>query len=266
MPSPFPGMDPFIEDPEIWPGFHAKLAVEVTGQLNPYLRPKYYADIEIQSLPHTIEVDIAQPIRPDVSVFEPLDTMAEGPFATSDVTVAVAPIVRSALPPRLHSVRVYRTKSSELVTAIELLSPTNKRPNSEGLSEYRRKRAAILASRVHLVEIDLLRAGVRPGDELAEPPLDTDYILLVNRAGFGRVSGIWPIMLNQALPVIPIPLLAPDPDIPLDLGAAIQAVYKLSGYDWRIDYYSSPPPPPLRPDMAQWVQRLLAEHTQADRS
>lgn len=145
-----------------------------------------------------------------------------------------------------------------MVTAIEILSSYHKRPN-EGIEQYRLKRMQLLNSAVHLVELDLLRGGVRPGYAVEEDPLDTDYVLLVNRARASRLSEIWPVALNEPLPLIPMPLSAPDPDVPLDLGAALRALYARSGYDWRIDYSHPVPPPDLRPAMREWVTTLLAE-------
>lgn len=259
MPSPFPGMDPYLEDPEIWSGFHADLAVEVKHRLNRLIGPKYYAEVEIQSVPQGLDIDIATEIRPDVSVFDNIDMAESVARLTPTLTIPAAPVIRAApLPVRLRSVRVYRTKTREIVTAIEILSPYNKRLGSDGLREYKRKRAQILASRVHLVEIDLLRSGERPGPELEIDPLDTDYILLVNRAGAERVSEIWPVALNEPLPIIPIPLLPPDPDVPLDLNAAIRDVYTNSGFDWRITYQDPIPRPRLRQAMRSWIKRTLS--------
>ncbi len=259
MPSPFPGMDPYLEDSEIWPGFHASLAEALKRQLNRQIGPKYYADVEIESVPRDVALEIANPIRPDLSVFEPLDVAPE-PMRGAAVAVAIppAPVLRPVpLAIRLRAVRVFRTKTSQLVTSIELLLPFNKRV-SDGLDQYRSKRARILASRVHLVEIDLLRDGRRPGFEIDDPPLDADYILVVNRANVERLSEIWPVSLNEPLPLIPVPLIAPDPDVPLDLSVALREVYADSGYDWRINYHEPVPPPVLRPAMAEWVESLLA--------
>ena len=222
MPSPFPGMDPILEAPGIWPGFHASLGMELKHRLNRVLSDAYYADVESQPVPEESE--------------------------------ALAP-----LPTRLRSVRVYRTETRELVTTIELLSPYNKRPGRHGLSDYLHKRSHILASRVHLVEVDLLRGGERPGPEVADEPLDTDYVLLVNRFGVQRLSAIWPVALNEPLPLIPVPLLPADPDVPLDLTAAIREVYDNSRYAQRITYRLPLPLPPLRPAMAAWVEALMAE-------
>lgn len=259
MPSPFPGMDPYLEAADIWPGFHAHLAVELQRRLNQQLSPRYYADVEIRSTLDDVDIEIAHTIRPDVSVFESLDSSPQSlPQTTAVVAIPPAPIIRPApLSIRLRAVHVYRTQGRELVTTIELLSPYNKRQASVGLIEYRRKRGHILASNVHLVELDLLRGGERPALELADDPLDTDYVLLVNRYGPARMSEIWPVALNEALPLIPIPLLAPDPDVPIDLNAAIREVYAASRYGMRIMYQLPIPPPPIRPVMEPWVKTLL---------
>lgn len=266
MPSPFPGMDPFLEHPEIWSGFHANLAVALMRQLNRQLSSRYYADVEVQSTPHDIELEIANPVRPDVSIFEPLDVAPEAELATTvGLAASPAPIVRSApLTIKLRAVRIYRTEGNQLVTSIEILSPYNKRPGSDGIMQYRLKRARLLASHVHLVELDLLRGGERPGLEFVEEPIDTDYILLVNRFRLlERLSEIWPVALNETLPPLPIPLLPPDPDLTLDLQAAVAEVYDDSRYDLRLAYQPPIPPPSLRPAVQVWVENLLAGRRQA---
>jgi hypothetical protein len=158
-------------------------------------------------------------------------------------------------PVTLRAVHIYESDTKTLVTSIEVLSPVNK--IGEGLREYRQKRSRLLHSDVHLVEIDLLRRGERPGRELAEPPLDTDYVVLVNRNRDSnrRISDIWPIELNEALPTIPIPLLPPDADAVLDLAAVVAAIYSTFHYELRIDYTQPTPPPPLRPAMQAWLDQ-----------
>lgn len=264
MASPFPGMDPYLEDPGIWPGFHHSLAEELKGRLNAHIGPKYYADVEL----HTVfeEISIAVPRRtiyPDVGVYEQASAEPSLKPAPAAVAVSEAPVQREVVAgqTKLRAVRIYLTETDELVTSIEILSPYNKRPG-EGLEEYRRKRSQLLSSPIHLVEIDLLRGGKRPGREVNEPPLDADYILLVSRyrAGEeGRISEIWPVALDEALPGLPVPLLPPDPDAAVDLNAAIEAIYSRAGYDWRIDYKRPVPDPELRPEMATWLKQHLPE-------
>ena len=266
MASPFPGMDPFLENSEIWPGFHASLATNIKLTLNRRIGPKYYADVEVQSTLNGVDIETGDgnPIRPDVSIFEPLD-IPEAPLSSGGAAIAeLAPLVRLvSVNERQYRVRIYLTKTSQLVTSIEILSPANKRPYSHGLNQYRNKRVQLLQSHVHLVELDLLRSGVRPGPEVHDDPIDADYIVLVNRAQLVRRSEIWPVDVDKPLPIIPIPLLPPDRDETLDLNAAIREVYTESGYDWRIDYKKPVPHPPLRdamkPTVQQWVATRLTK-------
>src|SRR3712207_1004059 len=118
MPSPFPGMDPYLEDAEVWQDFHHALAEEVKRTLNRRIGPKYYAAVETQSVPRDLDVEISSRVRPDVSVFEPLDT-APGPLSATPtaVTVPPAPIVwPTPLSIKLRAVRIYHTQTSVLVT------------------------------------------------------------------------------------------------------------------------------------------------------
>lgn len=262
MPSPFPGMDPYLEDAEIWSGFHHSIAEEIKRRLNRQLGPKYYAEVEVLVVAEHVEVGISGPIIPDAAVLEAAMPAAKASSGASSATAAIpaAPIRRPVPVPdevKLRSVRIYRTPTNRLVTSIEILSPFNKR--SEGLEKYRQKRARLLQSPVHLVEIDFLRGGERPGREVAKPPLATDYVVLVNR-GNGwdvRESEIWPVSLSEQLPTLPIPLLVPDPDQPLHLEECFRAVYDDSRYAPRLDYRRPIPPPAIRPEMRAWLKENL---------
>lgn len=260
MSSPFPGMDPYLEAPHIWRGFHHYLADEIITQLNAALSPRYYADVEVRTVLEEVGVATDKTIYPDAAI---LDTALSAPTGTTALAIPAAPIQRLAMLPeeyRTRTVQVRTTANDTLVTAIELLSPVNKR--GEGLDLYRAKRKSLLRSDVHLIEIDLLRGGERPGWELQEPPLVCEYIVLVNRAfrGDTRRSEIWPVTLNEPLPVCPVPLLPPDPDVPLTLGDVLTQVYRRAAYARRIDYTTPVPPPPLRPAMQQWVTAHLQQH------
>lgn len=261
----FPGMDPYLEDPAIWRGFHHGLAEEIRARLNMSLEPKYYADVDVHTLFEEVHVGKAKPIIPDVAIVAQPFAFAGGTataVAVAEPTEVVAPVRRmvKVTPVTLRAVHIYITETNELITSIELLSPYNKR--SPGLAEYRNKRSKLLASNVHLVEIDLLRGGQRVGSEIAGEPLDeADYILLVNR-GYeinpGVWSDIWPVTLDQPLPLLPIPLEPPDPDVLLDMNAVVRTVYERAAYARRIDYRDPVPPPELRPAMEKWLQARFA--------
>ncbi len=259
----FPGMDPYIEKRELWPDFHQNLAVECQGQLNAHLSENYYAGVSLWTASEELSISTAHTTYPDVGIFDKGRDVAEVAevYAATDSQPRTAPIrrvYRPAIDIKQFAVRIYLTHSSELVTSIEILSPTNKR--EPGLDKYRVKRAGLTSSQVHLVEIDLLRGGERPGPEVNEPPIDTDYMLLVNRYAEGdtRASDIWPVAMSETLPMLLIPLLAPDADIELDLYTAIRAVYVRGVYERRINYSKPVPPPNLRPEMAAWLQQQKA--------
>lgn len=152
---------------------------------------------------------------------------------------------------RLSFVEIRDRRDRQVVTVIELLSPSNKR-NGADREQYLAKRRQLCASNVHLVEIDLLRGGSRlPLEDLP----DCDYCILVSRAEERPQAGIWPLRLRERLPVIPIPLRAPDADARLDLQEALNHLYDAAGYE---DYiYTGSPHPPLHPDDAAWTRQFL---------
>jgi Protein of unknown function (DUF4058) len=257
MSSPFPGMDPYLEAPEIWRGFHHSLADEIKAQLNAKLSPRYYADVEVRTVLEEVGVATTKTVYPDAAILETVQATSSSATA---VAIPAAPIQRLAMLPeehKLRTVQVRETATDTLVTAIEILSPVNKR--GDGLHLYRAKRKSLLRTDVHLIELDLLRDGERPGWEVKEPPLVCEYIVLVNRAFGGdmRRSEIWPVALDEPLPLCPVPLLPPDADVPLSLGEVVAQVYQRAAYARRIDYALPVPPPPLRPAMQRWLAAHL---------
>src|SRR5262249_49213270 len=148
----------------------------------------------------------------------------------------------------------------KLVTGIEVLSPSNKRPNTKGWRLYHRKRLAFLSGYANFVEIDLLRRGRRMPMVSAWP--DSPYYLLVCRKKQApRCSG-WPAFFTRPLPLIRIPLLPPDPDISLDLQPMVEAIYARSRYERDIDY-RQPLQPPLSPPEQAWLEEQLRQHQAA---
>ncbi len=259
MPSPFPGMDPYIESRRIWPDFHHGLADEIRARLNAQIQPGYYATAVTYIAYDVIEIARSElrAASPDVSVWR---TGPERP--TPEATAVIDPppaqsAVPLEVPVRLANVEVREAGTDTLVTAIEILSPINKRPGPER-QKYLRKRRELLRSEVHVMELDFLRGGERSPLEIPPPP--AAYYVTLARADRRPRVDVWPIQLNERLPVVPVPLLAPDPDVPLDLGAIVRAVYERGGYATRIDYRQPVPPPPLKPEEQAWVDELLAEY------
>jgi Protein of unknown function (DUF4058) len=263
MPSPFPGMDPYIEAHKIWSDFHGDLAGEIRAELNRKIRPNYFAALTPYVTYETIEVTQKKPygIYPDVGVWK----TGTGGVAVAErsaiLTPAIESVVSLEVPLELFSVEIRTAGDETLITSIEILSPVNKLRGHDAHIDYLRKRRDLLRSAAHLLEIDLLRGGVRPPLQEAVPL--ASYYVMLSRATDRPYVNVWPITLESTLPVIPVPLLEPDPDAILDLGAVVASVYERGGYDARIDYRASVPPPALSLADTKLVEQLLAEIRQA---
>jgi len=262
MPSPFPGMDPYLEDEEYWHGFHNALAVMIQTQLVPQVRPKYRVDVEPTIVYEEIEPGTKKRfMRPGVTVMREVAASTYAPVGSGE-TITPAPIIQEVeveLEVKLLAVAIYTTKGRQLVTSIEIISPANKVSNSQAYQQYIRKRRRVLNSPAHWMEIDLFRAGPRIilGQNLPDAP----YFATLSRAQNRPKVEIWPMPLAEPLPILPVPLLAPDPDVPLDLNEAIATVYDNAGYDYVVDYSQSPPPPRLSEAEIVRLEELRARHS-----
>ncbi|MCS6841521.1 MAG: DUF4058 family protein [Roseiflexus sp.] len=254
MQSPFPGMDPYLEAVTIWPDVHAGLISAMRRQLQPRLSPQYVAAIAPCPAFETIDINLSRFLVPEIAIVE-----RDQQSSVTATTVAPAPVV-GALEVEIetrHSRLEVRTVGDEtVVTAIALLSPANKRPSADAADAYERKRREIIRSPIHLLEIDLLPGGRRP--PLATPWPPAPYVVMLSRADQRPQVEIWPIQLQDLLPIVPVPLRAPDPDVPLDLSAALNDAYAEGRYNLRIDYRNPPPPPPLTPADEAWHTERLA--------
>src|SRR5205085_836738 len=162
MPSPFPGMDPFIEDQE-WQDFHNRFNSAVSDELAQRVRPRYVVRIERRIyVEHYLEA--GDDVRwPDISVlWSGSDAPIAGPTTSAGTLAAPIECLLPSPQERRESYLVIReVPSLEIVTVIETLSPSNKRASSDGREHYLEKRQEILSSRTNLIEIDLLRGGKR---------------------------------------------------------------------------------------------------------
>ena len=216
MPSPFPGMDPYLEEAARWPDVHQSLITYIRDALQPEVRPRYYARIGER-----------------VYILNPVEH-------------------------REPYVEIVHAGGDEVVAVIEVLSPANKAPG-EGHQLYRRKQQLILDSPAHLIEIDLLSAGlltVAISEEgLASLPPHR-YLVSVRRAPDRYRFEVYPIPLQQRLPRMHIPLREPDPDVGLDLQQVFTQCYDNGGYADLIDY-RRPHSATLSPEEAAWLDGLL---------
>jgi len=257
MELPFPGMDPYLEAPSRWPDVHASLIYAIRDQIQQQLAPRYSAVITPYVAFESLEIAAVRLAVPDVAI---LDQAASSAPAGSAAIVAPAPLTLPALmevPTRYARVEVRTVDDDALVTAIELLSPANKRPGADGADAYEKKRQELFRSTAHLLEIDLLRAGQRP--RLARALPDAPYFIFLSRAERRPQIEIWPLSLRAPIPVVPVPLRFPDPDTPLDLTTALRRIYISARYERRIDYRQIPPSPALTGDDAAWLDASLRE-------
>jgi Protein of unknown function (DUF4058) len=69
MPSPFPGMNPYLEG-YLWPDVHHALASKIRQQLVPKLRPRYTARLEIYLVEDTTPEAEIGILYPDVEILQ----------------------------------------------------------------------------------------------------------------------------------------------------------------------------------------------------
>lgn len=259
MESPFPGMDPYLERPSLWPDVHIGLITAMRDHLQAHIAPGYIAQIT----PYIAleQIEIAPPRRalvPDVGVY------ARDTSGVSDVAAIIdaPPLTGTAvmeIPTRYARIEIRAINDETLVTAIELLSPVNKRPGTDGADAYAKKRQELFMSGVHLLEIDLLRGGRRPPLARPDPLPNEPYFVFLSRAERWPEIAIWPCALQKPLPTVPVPLRRPDPDVALPLTQVLHQVYRNARYDLQVDYHAAPPPPDLSPTDATWLDTHLRE-------
>ena len=275
MPSPFPGMDPYLEAPSIWPDFHHALASEIRTRLNLAMPSPYYARLEMRQEVGIVDDDQPPRMRiiPDVSVVRrdrPSDPGGTAVVERSGRSVSESIDVTFETDPVSHHFVEIRdpSRGHRLVTLIEILSPSNKRNGPDRVA-YGRKQAEILQSDASLVEIDLLRDGRRVSPHLgldqflASIRPATAYVVLVNsawrRGELGLGYQVYPIGLREILPCVGIPLRAEQPVVPLDLQLLFDRIYDGGPYRRGAVDYTIPPEPPLTVDDAAWVEATLRE-------
>ena len=255
MPSIFPGMNPYLEAPALWPEVHSWLIVELARCLNPLITPKYRAAVEKRVYEQAILVGI-----PDVAITEKTPPAAtdwprEHPTATATLSQPVLVELPQSEPIHERYLEIREVATGDVVTVIEVLSTTNKRVG-EGRDKYLSKRTKILSSQSHLVEIDLLRSG----EPLPiNPKQISDYGVLVSRCEQRPIAQLYPFQLRDPFPCFLMPLRVGDEEPVVDLNQVMQQVYEAAALDLAIAY-DQHPNPPLNPEDWQWVQTQTLEN------
>lgn len=252
MPSPFPGMNPYLESPATWEDFHGELIYACRRVLLDHLPVDFDASvgeqvrlIEVSARTHGLPVakGIRQPARR-------LAGSSAGAAVLDPVAISVPEEEVQEIIDRWIEIR-YRPDAA-LVTVIEVLSPSNKNP--EGFDEYRAKRRALLRQGVNLVEIDLLVGGRRTEAKELLPP--GDYYTTISRRDKPGVRDVYAWSVRRPLPVIHVPLRPPERDVDLDLATAFAIALERGGYERRLRYRGRPPAP-LRSEDADWAMEMI---------
>jgi len=244
-------MNPYFEQAALWLDFHTELLTTIRRLLIPQIGQSYIVQVEEHVYIHdTLDESRQRLGSADVSL-APLQT-AQVPGATVGILEApVAVELPEQDEERIRYLEIRDRRGRELVTVIEILSPSNKR-SGDDREQYLTKRREILRSAAHLVEIDLLR-GWAPMPLRNRPACN--YSVVVSRAERRPVADFWAIGLRDRLPAIPIPLRSKEHDARLDLQEALHSAYDGAGYATHI--YQGTPEPALAPDDRAWAEGLL---------
>lgn len=250
MHNPFPGMDPYLEQPELWHQVHNRLIVAIADGLTPQIVPKYRVSIEERvytSVDDSLLVGIA-----DVAVSRRSSTGPGGTLTTPKLTEPSK--VRVPMPEQVTEryLEVRSTQTGAVISVIEVLSPKNKR-SKEGREAYESKRQKIFGSATNLIEIDLLRLG-NPMPILGAA--GTGYRILVSRGWERPDADLYTFRLKDPIPPFPVPLREGEPEPVVNLQRLLNEVYERARFDLAIDY-SQAVKPVLPPEEAAWVAEIL---------
>ncbi len=248
MNNPFPGMNPYLEQSELWHQVHNRLIVAIADEITPQVVPQYHVAIEERVYSSVSDMlvgitDVAVSRRNDSS--EGVAVMTQELVQPKKVSLPVPEETTERF------LEVRSTQSGELVSVIEILSPKNKR-SKQGRETYENKRNKILASQTNFIEIDLLRAG--------EPMLiigasNTDYSILVSRGYQRPEADLYGFNLKEAIPIFPVPLKGEQEPL-VDLQKLLNEVYQKARFDLVIDYSQSIKPS-LSVEDKSWMEEIL---------
>jgi hypothetical protein len=255
-------MDPYIEACGLWRDFHHKLISDIERVLSKEVPEKYLVRVEERSYTSLVGAEGKEeyPFFPDIRVRErPNKARKRGKGQSTAVAEpesepeAVTIQAFAAEEHRESFIEIYEDDPErQLVTCIEVPSPSNKTKNSKGQELYLRKRESLLLGTANLVEIDLLRGGQRMPMLGAWP--DSPYTLLVCRRWRAPYCTVWRAHYRKPLSPLPIPLSRMEPNIRIDLQQLIADIYARSRYEGDIDYGK-----PLEPALPEGDAAWLAE-------
>lgn len=253
MPSPFPGMDPYLESPDLWSDVHTTLITYLRAHVNELLPKGYVARVDRHVWIDESEHEPPMPLgKPDIFVAEGQnrETDTKVAFGMEAPTMATLPLLEAK---GKAFMKILDAKSRRVITVVELLSPANK-SSGRDRDAYLAKREEYFRSGTNLVEMDFLRSGHRPPIEGNLPK--AAYYIVVSRSADYPKAGVWPLSIRDPLPTIPIPLESKTEPIFLPIRPSLDRAYEEGRFAEDIDY-SQPPQPPLSESDAKWAKEFL---------
>ncbi len=254
MPSPFPGMNPYLENPELWSEVHSRLITALAIAIESDLSRKYRVAIEKRTYLSDGEESVLVGI-PDVSIYSQSTTtqISTTTLIAQDESVMVTIPIPEEVRESYLEIREITTKN--VVTVIEVISPKNKNAGI-GRQKYESKRSSVLSSSTHLIEIDLLRSG-KPMQILSAIP-QTDYRILICRGNRRPQAQLYAFNVQKKIPQFLLPLEMGDTEPLVDLHSLLAQIYDQARFDMAIDY-TQPPLPPLKKQDEVWADMMLRE-------
>ena len=251
MPSPLPGMNPYLEQSELWSEFHSRMIVAIADALDDVLSREYRVAVEKRV--YLAQNDDAVLIGiPDVTVTGAVrsPTMSVSKTAVAEPLTVEVPLLEEV---QERYLEIREGATGKVITTIELLSPKNKRAG-EGRDAYLKKRRQILGSASHLVEIDLLRNGL-PMPVIGQ--VESQYRILISRSEHRPKAQLYAFNLRQPIPAFAVPLRLGESEPSIDLQPLLHRIYDRSRFELAIDM-RQPPKPKLNNEDWQWLQGIVA--------
>lgn len=257
MPVLFPGMNPYLEHPDLWPEIHPRLIKALAERLGQQLPTRYEVAVRKRIYRVSAEDELV------VGQLEPLEVgrKAQSSGSTrngSAVAIRSQPIpVYVPVPQEVQEdyIEICEPEAGEVVTVIEVLTPKKKRAG-RGRELYEQHRESILGSPAHFVEIDLLRAWEPLS--VYGPDGESDYRILVSRSELRPRAELYAWLVNDPMPLFSLPLMRSQEGLIMDLKQALDKACDRAGYDLIIDYQKAPLPP-LRREETHWLEKFLQQ-------
>lgn len=276
MPVLFPGMNPYLEHPDLWPDVHQRfikaladlLETQMPNHYDVVIRKRIYRvsgeDSLVVGHPENLTVRHIAPAKREVR--QAVTRQATQNGHSQNVKVNAVSLACRATQPipvyvpvpqdvRENYIEIIEPEAGEVVTVIEVLTPKKKRAG-RGREMYDQHRESILGSPAHFIEIDLLR-GWEP-TAVYGPDEDSDYRLLISRSEQRPKAELYAWNVNDPIPLFQLPLRRPQDALVIDLKQVLDHAYERSGYDLVIDYRREPLPP-LREEETHWLSMFLQQ-------